>query len=261
MLAAAAARHIAARSRPLAAAIACLLIFAKVSSARSFPDYLAYSNEAFGGLSNTYRVVTDANADWGQGLKWVKKYLDSNHISDCWFDYNVPFVDPKYYKIPCKQLPLAMNVLGLAPMPPIPASISGTILISATEAEGLHWGPDSLNPYQQFTRRRPDAVIGNIILVYKGKFDVPLLSAMSHAASARSLLARKNVPEALAEAHTAVNQAPDSAVIHFTLGQILMTVAKREEALQSFATALRIARTNHPDFQKPLVRIIGQVSR
>src|SRR4051812_7129524 len=115
LLAAAAGRRIAARSRPLAAAVAGLLVLAVVSSARSFPDYLAYSNEAFGGPSNTYRVVTDANADWGQGLKWAKEYLNSNHISDCWFDYNVPFVDPTYYKIGWKQLPSAFHVLGFAP--------------------------------------------------------------------------------------------------------------------------------------------------
>src|SRR5205823_5394332 len=145
---------------------------------------------------------------------WVKKYLDHNQISDCWFDYSLPFVSPAYYKIGCKPLTSAFSRWGMGASGPLPTSISGTILISSTEATGLLWGPDELNPYQVFTKRRPDALIGNVVLVYKGTFDVPLLSAFSHSGAAFGLLSQRKVAEAVAEAQAAASQAPNSADIH-----------------------------------------------
>jgi len=253
---AAAAWNLAARSRRAALGVAALVLLAAVSSLHAYPNYLAYSNEAFGGPSHTYRVVTDANADWGQSLKWVKRYLDDHHVSDCWFDYNVPFVSPAYYKIGCKPLVSAFNRWGMGASAPIPASINGTILISATEAVGLLWGPDELNPYEVFRKRRPDAMIGNVVLVYNGTFDVPLLAAFSHAAGAYGLLGQRKVAEAIAEAQTAVNQAPNSAEIHAILGQVLLVAGRKSEAQESFAAALRLAHANHPEYQQLLIRAL-----
>jgi tetratricopeptide (TPR) repeat protein len=256
LLGAAAGWNLATRSRRAAAVLAGLVVLAAVSSLHAFPDYLAYSNEAFGGPSNTYRVVTDANADWGQGLKWVKRYLDDHHVSNCWFDYNNPFVDPGYYQIGCKPLPSAFNRWGMGAAAPVPSSISGTILISATEAEGLLWGPDVLNPYEGFKRRRPDALIGNVVLVYHGTFEVPLLAAYSHASAAYGLLGQRKVAEAMAEAQAAVNQAPNSADMHATLGRVLLAAGRKTEAQQAFARALRLAQATHPDYQAALIRAI-----
>jgi Dolichyl-phosphate-mannose-protein mannosyltransferase/Tetratricopeptide repeat len=256
VLAGAAAWRVAACSRRSAIVVAALFVFAAASSLNAFPNYLAYSNEAFGGPSKTYRVVTDSNADWGQGLKWVKSYLDKRHVSDCWFDYMNPFVNPGYYGIGCKPLVSALGRFGLTPASPLTSSISGTILIGATEVEGLFWGPDVLNPYEVFKRRRPDAIIGNIVLVYSGTFDVPLLAAHSHAGVALSLLGQHRVPEAITEAQRAVKQAPDSAEINAILGRILMAAGRTAEAQQAFDTALNIASRIHPDYQASLIRQI-----
>ncbi|WP_420341058.1 ArnT family glycosyltransferase [Streptomyces xinghaiensis] len=54
--------------RALGATVAALLLFAAVSSLRTFPYYLPYANEAFGGPSNTHRHLHDSNVDWGQDL-------------------------------------------------------------------------------------------------------------------------------------------------------------------------------------------------
>jgi len=259
VLAAAAGWHFAARSRLAALGVAALLVFAATSSLHSYPDYLAYSNEAFGGPSNTYRVVTDSNADWGQGLKWVKSYLDRHNISDCWFDYSVPIVNPRYYGIDCKPLLSALARFGLGQASPVPPSISGTILISATELEGFLWGPDVLNPYKEFKSRRPDAVIGNTVLVYRGTFDLPLLAAYSRAAGAIALLYQRRLPEAITEAQAAVQEAPDSAEIHATLGRLLMVAGRTAEGQQELSTALHLARTIHPDYQANLIRQIEQI--
>ncbi|GAB1641258.1 phospholipid carrier-dependent glycosyltransferase [Krasilnikovia sp. MM14-A1259] len=52
-------------ARPVTAA---LVVFVAVSSLRTFPYYLPYSNEAFGGPARTYRSLHDSNVDWGQDL-------------------------------------------------------------------------------------------------------------------------------------------------------------------------------------------------
>ncbi|MBV8866238.1 MAG: phospholipid carrier-dependent glycosyltransferase [Acidobacteriaceae bacterium] len=260
LLAAAAGWHLVVRSRISAAAVAGLVLFAAVSSLHAFPNYLAYSNEAFGGPSNTYRIVTDANADWGQSLKWVKAYVDDHHLSNCWFDYNVPFVDPRYYKIGCKPLVSAMGRWGMGSGVTIPPVIDGTILISATEVEGLLWGPDVLNPYEVFKQRRPDALIGNVVLVFNGTFDVPLLAAYSRAGAAYGLLQQHKIIEAMAQAQSAVKLAPDSPEVHAALAQVFIAANRKAEGQQELATAIRLARATHPDFQAELIRYLEHPS-
>ncbi|MDH6622402.1 hypothetical protein M2271_000189 [Streptomyces sp. LBL] len=45
-----------------------LLLFVAVSSLRTYPYYLPYSNEAFGGPAETRLRLHDSNVDWGQDL-------------------------------------------------------------------------------------------------------------------------------------------------------------------------------------------------
>src|ERR1700757_4210159 len=76
------------------------------SSAMAYPNYMAYSNEAWGGPSHTYRYLSDSNTDWGQQLKATKQYVDQRGIKQCWIAYFVaPLVLPSDYGIPCKRLP------------------------------------------------------------------------------------------------------------------------------------------------------------
>ncbi|WP_084262491.1 ArnT family glycosyltransferase [Actinomadura formosensis] len=49
-------------------ATGALLLFVAVSSVRTYPYYLPYSNEAFGGPSRTHLRLHDSNVDWGQDL-------------------------------------------------------------------------------------------------------------------------------------------------------------------------------------------------
>jgi len=92
------------RRKAWAIVVAGLVILHAASSLHSLPDYLAYSNELFGGTSNTYRNLSDSNADWGQGLLEAKQYLARHNIKDCWFAY-IGTADAAYYNLPCKMLP------------------------------------------------------------------------------------------------------------------------------------------------------------
>jgi hypothetical protein len=67
-LAVAAAAAMALRRRWTHSAIAALVLFTAISSVRTFPCYLPYSNEAFGGPAQTHLRLHDSNVDWGQDL-------------------------------------------------------------------------------------------------------------------------------------------------------------------------------------------------
>nr|WP_246618198.1 phospholipid carrier-dependent glycosyltransferase [Streptomyces javensis] len=67
-LAVAAAGLMAVRRRWVYGATLALVLFVAVSSLRTYPYYLPYSNEAFGGPSRTHLRLHDSNVDWGQDL-------------------------------------------------------------------------------------------------------------------------------------------------------------------------------------------------
>ena len=235
--------------RSLGCIVIALLVFNAGSSLRAFPVYLAYSNELWGGTSHTYRYLSDSNADWGQQLKATKKYLDSRHVDHCWFAYFADVVaDPKYYGIPCKPLTTIASV-WLQPSIDVPPSVDGPVLVSAGVLSGYEFGPGSLNPYDQFHNLRPTAVIEDGVFVFDGHFDIPLASALNHVTRAQLLAANGDLHEALAEAQSAVNLAPESVQTQAQLGEIMMRLHRTDEARVSFQRALSLARTNHPEFQ------------
>jgi len=60
------------------ALLAVLLIWYLASSASAAPHFLSYFNFMFGGLDGGWRYVTDSNYDWGQDLKRLKTWAESN---------------------------------------------------------------------------------------------------------------------------------------------------------------------------------------
>ena len=190
--------------------VALVLIFDVISSVRAFPVYLAYSNELWGGPSRTYKYLSDSNVDWGQQLKATKKYLDGRQVKHCWFAYFAQVVaDPAYYGIPCKPLTTIASV-WLQPSIDVPTSIDGPVLISAGVLSGYEFGPGALNPYDQFQKLRPTAVIQNGVFVFDGHFEIPLAAALNHVTQAQLLAQSNHLNEALSEAEMAVKLAPDS---------------------------------------------------
>lgn len=235
--------------RRWAYAIAALMLFHAVSSWRTFPTYMAYSNELWGGPSQTYRYLSDSNADWGQQLKATKRYLDQRGVRGCWFVYFAEGVaDTSYYGIPCKPLPTT-NTLWLNERMDVPAAIDGPVLISASNLSGFEFGPGSLNPYQQFRRLRPTAEIEDGVLVFDGHFEIPLASALSHAQKAQNLLAAKQADQAQAEAQAAVALAPDAVQPQIVMGDVLRAIGQLEEARSAYEKALALAKTVEPGFQ------------
>ncbi len=235
--------------RRWAYAVAVLLLFQVISVTRTYPAYLAYANELWGGPSQTYRYLSDSNVDWAQQLKSTKHYLDKRGGKDCWFVYFAEgVVDASYYGIPCKPLPTADSLWVNEPAEAPPA-IDGTVLISAGNLSGFEFGPGPLNPYEQFKQLRSTAVIDYGVFVFDGHFEIPLAAAISHNQKAGNLLEANRLPEALSETQQAVALAPNAVRTNATLGDVLTALGRTDEAHQSYQKALTLAKTVEPEFQ------------
>ena len=229
--------------------VVSLLLFHVFSSVRSYPNYIAYSNELWGGPSQTYKHLTDSNVDWAQQLKSTKRYLDGRGIKECWFAYfGQGVLEPHYYGVPSKPLPTA-DSLWMNERIDVPPTIDGTVLVSAGVLSGFEFGPGALNPYRQFQQLRPVAVIDDAVFVFEGHFEIPLASALGHAQHAMVLLEGKQLNEALAEAQAAVALAPDSVMAQSALGDALTALNRPDEARPAYQRALQLARTVEPEFQ------------
>ncbi|MBX7548597.1 phospholipid carrier-dependent glycosyltransferase [Streptomyces sp. NPDC004232] len=87
------------RRRWAAAVTAVLALWTAVSSLRTFPYYLPYANEAFGGPAQTHRLLHDSNVDWGQDLGRLADRLRRDDPGErVWLVYKGSGV-PSYYGI------------------------------------------------------------------------------------------------------------------------------------------------------------------
>jgi hypothetical protein len=237
-----AAWNLGQRNRALGALVVALLGFHALSSARTFPNYIPYSNELWGGPQKTYRLLTDSNVDWGQGLLQMKQYIEQRSIKDCWFAYfGSQSVDVASYGIPCKVLPTSFADLKGLPTPVVPARVDGPVFLGALEVSGAYWRRDWANPYLPFQRIAPAAVIDGSILVYDGKVDLSLASALTHEKAAMQLLQDHKTDQALAEAETAVQIAPNRPVAHATRSMVLSAMGRRDEAGREMVKARAMA--------------------
>ncbi|MFJ5775445.1 glycosyltransferase family 39 protein [Streptomyces sp. NPDC093094] len=98
-LAVAAAGVLAAGRRWAPASVAGLVLLVAVSSVRTYPFYLPYSNEAFGGPANTRFRLHDSNVDWGQDLGRLAERLRERYPGQrVWLVYKGSGV-PAHYGI------------------------------------------------------------------------------------------------------------------------------------------------------------------
>ena len=246
------------RNRKWAYGIGALLVVHAASSLLAFPNYMAYSNELWGGPSQTYRYLTDSNSDWAQQLKSVKKYLDQRGVKDCWFLYFAEGVaEPTYYGIPCKPLP-TVSTLWLNDQIDVPTSINGPVLISAGNLSGFEFGPGALDPYAQFKSLTPTAEIDHSVFVFDGNFELPLASALSRVQKAQNFAQNKQLEQALHEAQAAVALAPNAIQTNLALADVLVEMDQPQQARASYEKALQLAKTVEPEFQ---IRSVPDIER
>ncbi|MFJ8538934.1 phospholipid carrier-dependent glycosyltransferase [Streptomyces sp. NPDC093591] len=98
-LAVAAGCVLAVRWRWAPVAVGALALFVAVSSVRTYPYYLPYSNEAFGGPEKTRLRLHDSNVDWGQDLGRLADRLRERYRGErIWLVYKGSGV-PSFYGV------------------------------------------------------------------------------------------------------------------------------------------------------------------
>ena len=119
---------------------------------RFAPDYMSYFTP-FVDQSKSYRLLTDSNTDWGQGLIALKKYQDAHPNEPIHLAY-FGTLDPMVY--------------GIRYTPLLPMSHpSGTVVVNVTHLSGqLLTDPDA---YKWLLRYKPKAILNHTLYV----FDVP----------------------------------------------------------------------------------------
>lgn len=106
-LAVAAAAVVTVRLQWVRIGAAALVALVAVSSLRTFPYYLPYSNEAFGGPARTHEHLHDSNVDWGQDLGRLADRLRARYAGErIWLVYKGSGV-PSWYGIEAAD-PLAV---------------------------------------------------------------------------------------------------------------------------------------------------------
>lgn len=229
-----------------------------VSATRSSPIYIAYSNELWGGPTQTHRYLTDSNVDWGQQLLSVKDYLDRNNIKDCWFGYFVqPYIDYHAYGIPCRQLPTAGSMWTKQQID-TPSTISGTVLISASTVTGYEFGSVVLSPFQPFMNQVPVAVIDHGVNVYQGSFDTSFASSFGHATRATAFFSAQNYPAALDEAQQAVAINPNVFQAQMVLADTLAALHQDQLSAAAYDRAFAIAQTMEPSAKFDWTKTINE---
>ncbi len=244
VLAAGGAVALAATRRLWRNTIAFLLGFQAFTSLHAFPNYVAYSNEAFGGPANTYKYLTDSSTDWAQQLIAVKAYVVKNNIHDCWFAYwTDPLIQAADYGIPCRVLPTWDN-MSADYVNPVPTDIAGPIFINHGPLTGYEYRSVALNPLRQFIPLHPVAQIQEGVFVYNGTFHVPELSSASHLALSRIALKKNDTATAITEGQASVALWPTGIEPLEQLGDSLHAANRNPEARQAYQSALDHVRSD-----------------
>lgn len=221
---------------------------------------MAYGNELWGGPLQVCNYLSDSNVDWGQQLKIVRQYLDSNHIQDCWFAYFPDgAVTPQDYGISCRRLPTPSGLWWFKLPMEVPPVIHGTVLLSESDLDGVESGDGPLNPYESFRNLKPVAVLGDGIYVYRGDFDIPLASAWVDVAHSAQLAKAGQSGDALALAKQAVLLAPDSVRTQLNYADLLAGQKDWNNAVNHYSAAEYWLKKNRPEqendeFKQPVAQ-------
>ena len=137
-----------------------LLIWYLLSAVFTYPFYLAYFNELVGGPAQGYKYVVDSNADWGQDLKRLARFVEENNIDKIRIDY-FGGGSPSYY-LGDKFEP------WWAARGPEPGwlAVSATLLMGSTGQTAPGFIRNPQDEYTWLLKYQPVAQIGFSILVY-----------------------------------------------------------------------------------------------
>jgi tetratricopeptide (TPR) repeat protein len=217
-------------------ALIVLLVFNAAAAARTAPHYLAFANDLWGGYQNIHRICL---SDIGQNMKGVSEYLAREGVRDCWI---VAFVHPDMIRSvqPCRPMPSGVRIMiSRNLIDPLPSVIDGTIVLTERDVPPL--GGDE---YMPITKSEPIALIGGNTFVYRGRFEVPLVAAMSRVHRSGYFLRISDVDQAISEARQAAELGPSDPRTHLALGLALARSGQKEEARGELEKAAEMAKAD-----------------
>jgi 4-amino-4-deoxy-L-arabinose transferase-like glycosyltransferase len=132
LLYAAALWHFARQRRAILVLLVALVVVNAADTLRYAPGYLSYFN-IFVNPATSYKLLSDSNLDWGQGLLALREYQAAHPNETIHLAY-FGTMDPSLYGI--RYVPLAPN-----------EHVAGTVVVSAThlsgqlldDPNGYHW--------------------------------------------------------------------------------------------------------------------------
>jgi hypothetical protein len=150
LLLAAAAWQWATRKRLYAIALLALVGVQAADTARYAPDYLAYFNP-FVDPAESYRVLTDSNLDWGQGLVALREYERAHPHETIHLAYWGNIIPAAY---------------GLRAIPLQPGQrVTGTVIVSARHLSG-HLHPEMFD-YKWVLQHPRKAILAHVLHVFE----------------------------------------------------------------------------------------------
>lgn len=204
------------------------------SSLRAFPNYIAYSNEFWGGPANTYKYLADSNVDWGQAMKEAKAYLDRTQPKSCWVIHAYNDTDADY-GIPCGET-------SEFKMDEPPQHFSGTVVVTASALASVLNYTGGTRTAGMFRSAKPKAKLGgSALFVYEGDFDLSTCLASFHAQQSTKILPF-DTRAAMREAETAVTLDTHNHIAHFVMCLGADTLGNQAQAEQECNATLKVLR-------------------
>ncbi len=150
------------RTLPRYALSLLLIIWFVFGTVTTAPHFLSFYNELAGGTTQGWKIAVDSNYDWGQDLKRLADFVDTNNISHIALDYFGGGV-PSYYMKNRQERWWSSR----------PGQPKGWFAISATYRQGTFGAPaagfvrDPGDTYEWLKQYTPIARAGYSIFIYK----------------------------------------------------------------------------------------------
>ena len=143
------------RRQILAAGASAGVLWTAVAAAAVWPHGLSYTNELWGGTKQGYRLLSDSNYDWGQGLKELARWKKEQGVPalDVWY-YGT---DPTLRVLPLREIPLhGLPLKGpedvMAVLRGRHVAVSTTLLYGTASVESHRIASDFLRTRQPVAR-------------------------------------------------------------------------------------------------------------
>jgi hypothetical protein len=159
-----AARAPGPRARVLAGLGVAAGLWMAWSSVAVWPHGLCFVNELWGGSAGGYRLLSDSNYDWGQGLKELATWQRRHHVPEVTVLYYGS--DPALARLPMRKLEWP-TVRSFDPST-VPAPLRGrTLAVGTTVLYGSISEWDHLKPWVDYFRQMRPVDRTSTFLIYR----------------------------------------------------------------------------------------------